>query len=895
MRPLLEESRFNRLLLRATLLPLLLMALLSALLIGQILYLLQASRHTQHSNDVIARSTEGMKLILDQETGKRGYFLMGDPRFLEPYQRAVVAVGPELDKLADLVKDNPAQASRIAAIRPLYNQLTDEAKAQIAQRQAAPGTSAAGVDLTSSKQILDDLRTRFDEFNREEEKLREARAVKAQQAAEASIVSALLAALCGGGLLAFASRHQLRELAGDYKAASATVRSQAQAIKNREVYLSTTLQSVGEGVIATDNHGMVALMNREAELLTGVTAAETIGRKLADDIFCLMDEQHPRQRIDSLVLRALREGESLHEEGLLQTPNGHVGPILVSAAPIQAVGEDGETTAAASGVVLAFRDIRDRKQAEEALLHAKDAAESASRTKSLFLANMSHELRTPLNAVIGYSEMLQEEAEDEGLEHFIVDLKKINGAGKHLLALINDILDLSKIEAGKMELYLETFDVCATAQEVEGTVQTLISRKNNTLVVHCDENVTTMHADLTKVRQALFNLLSNAAKFTENGKITLDIGPDPSDSAFVLFSVTDTGIGMNEEQQGRLFQAFSQADTSTTRKYGGTGLGLAITRRFAQMMGGEITVRSAPNEGSTFTLRIPREVQDPAKIVTPEDESREVSIQLETPLPKVISGTVLVIDDDPGARELMRRYLIREGYRVEEAANGREGLEKAKEIKPTAITLDVMMPGMDGWSVLQELKADQELADVPVVMVTMVDDRNLGYALGATEYLTKPDERQRLLSILARYRCDAPAGGCRVLVVEDDEPTREIICDILERAGWVVETAVNGREGLEKIAASLATATVPRLILLDLMMPEMDGFDFAANLRKDLRWRDIPVVVVTAKDLTEEDRRRLNGYVEKIIVKGVALNQESLLAEVRDLVEASVVNGKSKT
>jgi signal transduction histidine kinase/DNA-binding response OmpR family regulator len=599
------------------------------------------------------------------------------------------------------------------------------------------------------------------------------------------------------------------------------------------------------------------------------------------------------------VLRVLREGEGVREEGLLETPTGELSSILVSAEPIQSVSENTESSSAVSGVVLAFRDIRERKQAEEALLQAKDAAESASRTKSLFLANMSHELRTPLNAVIGYSEMLQEEAEDEGLEHYIGDLRKINSAGKHLLALINDILDLSKIEAGKMELYLEDFDVRATVQEVESTVQTLITRKNNTLAVHCAEEVTTMHADLTKVRQALFNLLSNAAKFTENGTITLNITPDPADPDFLLFSITDTGIGMNEEQQSRLFQAFSQADTSTTRKYGGTGLGLAITRRFTQMMGGEITVKSAPNEGATFTLRLPRVVRDPATLAPPEDDSpavsREMNVQSEAPLPTAISGTVLVIDDDPGARDLMRRYLIREGYRVEEASSGREGLEKARELKPTAVTLDVMMPGMDGWAVLQELKADSELADVPVVMVTMVDDRNLGYALGATEYLTKPVDRQRLLTILERHRCSPAEGGCRVLIVEDDAPTREIICEILKRSGWSVETAVNGREGLEKIAASLATYTVPHLILLDLMMPEMDGFEFAANLRKDLRWRDIPVVVMTAKDLTEEDRQRLNGYVEKIVVKGVALNQESLLAEVCDLVESRVVNRKNKS
>ena len=892
MRPLIEEVRFNRLLLRATLLPLLLMAILSAILIGQIVFLLQSFGWAQHSNIVIARATDNMKLILDQETTKRGFLLTGDPHFLEPYQKALVATGPGLDDLVDMVKDNPVQEGRAQRIHPLYDQLSATSKAQIAQRQANIALTD-GTDLRRSKQLLDDLRNRFDEFNGEETRLREARGEKAKGAASATIVSALLATLLGGGLLAFASRHQLRELASDYGVASATVRSQAQAIKNREIYLATTLQSVGEGVIATDNHGMVTLMNREAELLTGVVAAETISRRLADDVFSLLNPKDTHQRIPSLVLRALREGVAIREEGLLQTPNGEVGPILVSAAPIQSVGDSKEGTLAPSGVVLAFRDIRERKLAEEALLQAKDAAESANRTKSLFLANMSHELRTPLNAVIGYSEMLQEEAEDEGMEHFIADLRKINGAGKHLLALINDILDLSKIEAGKMELYLETFDVCEMAREVESTVQTLVARKSNTLTVHCAENAGTMHADMTKIRQALFNLLSNAAKFTENGSIALDITQDSEFPTFLLFTITDTGIGMNEEQQGRLFQAFSQADTSTTRKYGGTGLGLAITRRFAQMMGGEITVQSKPGEGSVFILRIPQEVIDP-KALKPEDVeiSREISVQLDA-LPKVFAGTILVIDDDATTRDLMRRYLIREGYRVEEASNGREGLERARELKPTAITLDVMMPVMDGWAVLQELKADPELADIPVVMVTMVDDRNLGYALGATEYLTKPVNRQRLLSILSRYRCDA--GGCRVLVVEDDEPTREIICDILHRAGWAVETAFNGREGLEKMASSLATSTVPHLILLDLMMPEMDGFDFAENLRKDLRWRDIPVVVVTAKDLTEEDRRRLSGYVEKIIVKGSALSQESLLTEVRQLVESRVaVTEKNK-
>ncbi len=342
------------------------------------------------------------------------------------------------------------------------------------------------------------------------------------------------------------------------------------------------------------------------------------------------------------------------------------------------------------------------------LEETNNRVEAASRYKSQFLANMSHELRTPLNAIIGYSEMLQEEAEELGHGDLTPDLQKINAAGKHLLALINDILDLSKIEAGRMDLYLETFDLGSMLHDVITTIQPLVEKNGNTLSMHCrPEALGNMHADLTKVRQSIFNLLSNASKFTQQGIITLAVTRDRvEDADWIAFSVTDTGIGMTPEQMSRLFEAFSQVEASTARQFGGTGLGLAITRHFCRMMGGEITVQSELGKGSIFTIRLPAEDYDRRAQPTPPAEPTT------KPLPEGASS-VLVIDDDPTVHDLMQRSLGKEGFRMVAAAGGEEGLRLAKAMRPAAITLDVMMPGMDGWAVLTALKADPDLADIP--------------------------------------------------------------------------------------------------------------------------------------------------------------------------------------
>jgi hypothetical protein len=510
-----------------------------------------------------------------------------------------------------------------------------------------------------------------------------------------------------------------------------------------------------------------------------------------------------------------------------------------------------------------FREIEDKGR----------QLEVADRHKSEFLANMSHELRTPLNAIIGYSEMLQEDAADLGAEQFTDDLKKINAAGKHLLELINAVLDLSKIEAGKMELYLESFEVPTLVRDIAAVIQPLAGKNANRLEVRCPDTLGTMRADLTKVRQALFNLLSNACKFTERGTISLAVSRETRDGLDqVRFDVSDTGIGMTPEQLAKLFEAFTQADAATTRRYGGTGLGLALSRRLCRMMGGDVTVASEAGRGSTFTINLPAQVAESTPPPVPAGEPAPAS-----------AGTVLVIDDEATVRDLMQRFLTKEGFRVATASSGEEGLRRARELRPDAITLDVMMPGMDGWAVLTALKADPAVADIPVVMLTIVDDRNLGYALGAAEYLTKPIDRERLLAVLDTHRRDRP-----VLVVDDDPGVRQLLRRMLEPEGYVVVEAENGRVALDRLRDTPAS-----IVLLDLMMPEMDGFEFVAAIRRHEAWRAIPIVVVTAKDLSHEDRERLNGSVQKILQKG-AHGRDELLAEVNELVAASVARRKPR-
>ncbi|MGC4034187.1 MAG: response regulator [Tepidisphaeraceae bacterium] len=536
-----------------------------------------------------------------------------------------------------------------------------------------------------------------------------------------------------------------------------------------------------------------------------------------------------------------------------------------AGAMIEVVGHNQLNEPAVHGIVINIRDAEERRQ--------KDAAETANKAKSQFLASMSHELRTPLNAIIGYSEMLQEEAEDLDQKSFIPDLKKINTAGRHLLDLINDVLDLSKIEAGRMDLYLEDFSIKTAVTDVVTTIGNLATKNSNRLEILCADDIGLMRADLTKVRQMLFNLLSNACKFTENGTITVSTARDGDT---VVFRVSDTGIGMTEAQLAKLFEAFQQADPSTTRKYGGTGLGLAITKRFSRMMGGDVAVQSEIGKGSTFEIRLPVRVADPKQ--APATSSPLMITPTDHP-------TVLVIDDDPAAQDLMQRTLTKEGFFVHVAAGGEEGIKAVRELRPSVITLDVLMPRKDGWSVLAELRADPELCDTPVVLVTLTDDKQMGFTLGASAYVPKPVNFDRLVDVLRRLdNSPQPDAENRVLLVEDDSALRELERRTLEKAGWSVIEAVDGTSALDALARSL-----PRLIVLDLMLPGLDGFAVIDHLRSNPAWSNIPLIVVTAKDLSPDERERLRDRVQAVISKG-RFRLDDLATKVR---EAVVLQGAS--
>lgn len=402
-----------------------------------------------------------------------------------------------------------------------------------------------------------------------------------------------------------------------------------------------------------------------------------------------------------------------------------------------------------------------RERTEE-LEEARVAAEAASRTKSQFLANMSHELRTPLNAIIGYSEMLMEELDEvEGLEDesFNSDLEKIRASGKHLLGLINEILDLSKIESGRMELHLETFTLETLLNEVVATVRPMVTRNENALEVEIHPELGAVHSDQVKLRQILYNLLSNAGKFTEGGRITLSARRlhTASGRDWIMLTVSDTGVGMSAEQLARLFQPFTQADLSTTKRFGGTGLGLTITKRFVEMMGGKVVVESREGEGTAFIVQLPGEVDVNSSREAPAGAVPDLALATETGAPG--GPRILVVDDDPASRDMLARTLMREGFRVSTAADGAEGLRIAREVRPALITLDIMMHEMDGWTVLSHLGRDPELSDVPVFVISVVDDRPLGLSLGASEYLTKPVDRDHFVGLVRHHLSPDGSAG----------------------------------------------------------------------------------------------------------------------------------------
>jgi len=509
------------------------------------------------------------------------------------------------------------------------------------------------------------------------------------------------------------------------------------------------------------------------------------------------------------------------------------------------------------------------------LAKAVSDAEEASKAKSTFLAKMSHELRTPLNAIIGYSEMLQEDARDEGDTRTADDLDKVLNAARHLLGLINDVLDISKIEAGKMELFLETFPLTKLIGEVAATISPLIEKKSNQLVLDYPQDIGTMHADATKLRQMLLNLLSNASKFTEKGTITLrvtrivGIGGD-----IIELAIIDTGIGMTPTQLARLFQAFSQADASTASKYGGTGLGLAISKQFAQMMKGDITVSSIAGTGSSFVIRLPADVQ------TGQPKVIQGSQKLtKSPFPPRTKTPILLVEHDKEVRQVLADLLTASGYFPVQTESPQQGLESVTREAPELIVLNATLPEEGGWNMLEKLQTTPEFADIPVVMLSALGDTDKALSLGAATVVGKPVDAAQLTAEIAMLLTPLPPD--HVLLVEDDADSRTLVSRILEREGWLFRTVANGKSAVRALRKS-----PPAAVVLDLKMPGMDGFELLEVMQKKSEWAKIPVVIVSSMDITQEMRTALMPKVLAILQKG-RFSREELADLLRPAIQSA--------
>ena len=655
------------------------------------------------------------------------------------------------------------------------------------------------------------------------------------------------------------------------------IQQHGEARKQSEERLTSFFQATHEGVLFHDNGkildvnpGMMAILGYKTDDVVGHNVLEFIAPECRDEV---------QEKMQSGI-------ETAYEtEAMAQ--NGNIVPVEVRARTVQFEER--------SVRVVSVQDITERKQAAQALQDAYDKLEekvvertrelatanshlqqeveerkraeliatNANRAKSTFLANMSHELRTPLNSIIGFTGIIKDGMAGDVNEEQAKQLEMVYGSARHLLALINDILDLSKVEAGKVETFMEDFELEPLLQEVQSLMQ--LQADNKGLDLQLTGSVSEiMRTDRGKLRQVLLNLLSNAIKFTERGSVTLVCQQQGQD---VIFEVIDTGIGIDKENLIRIFGAFEQIDERTEREYEGTGLGLAISRQFIELLGGEVSVLSTPGEGSIFRIVLHDVLRK-----TPVALSAATESKLTEAAEGVNKGKILVVDDDKKTRELLSFYLQDQGYVVIEASSGEEAVALAHSQHPLAITLDIMMPGQDGWATLGELKEAPVTRNIPVIIISILDEKNLGLSLGAVDYLTKPVDKTRLLNCVAEL-----AGQVKdVLVVEDSEKDALLMRSMLEPEGYRVRLAGDGEQGLMVIKEQQ-----PDLLLLDLMMPGMSGFEVIRHLKTSPATAQLPVIIVSAKSLTEAEADYLRENTEGLLIKG-QYNREEMLHEVAE-------------
>lgn len=900
--------------------------------------LIEAAEARKSSYEIAQVLDEAQTRLVDAETGQRGYLLTGDEAYLEPYRAAIKNLDQVMARLKDLTSNNSNQQKQIQNLEILVENKLAELQRTIDLRRSGQIAAANQVVLQGSgKRWMDQIRGVMGDMKTEGYELRRIRTREMDEIAARTERTIVFGYLLSFSLLVFVFVLLDRELGARKRA--------QEALGKSERWLSTTLGSIGDAVIATDMNGAVTFMNSVAHLLTGWSLEQALGKSM-DLVFNVVNKE-TRHPVENPVKKVFREGKvvGLADHTLLISKNGTEFEIEDSAAPI--VTNSGEKL----GVVLVFRDvtqlnqtreeldryftlsiellciagadgyfkrlnpawekvlgystseltakpflefihpddrqatiqeseklgkgldtisfenryqckdgsfrwlswsatpfaekqliyavardITDLKHAQAALVVAKEEAERSNKFKDQFLSTMSHELRTPLNAVLGFSDLLTEERYGPLNERQRRYVTHIHTGGKHLLRLINDILDLSKIEAGRLQLAIESVPVDNSFAEVIDTLRPLADKKSQSLSVHASPNLS-VRADTTRFKQILVNLLGNAIKFTpEGGKIELaaqQLGE------VVRVEVRDSGPGIPVEEQQRIFEAFHRLRQSE-KNAEGTGLGLAITRRLVELHGGHLSLESKLGSGSCFYFTLP-------VILTFEKKDAR---RTEPGFNTSGSARILVIEDDPAAAQLLQSQLASSGYDVVLCDQRQRVVEMAAELAPDAITLDIMMTPANGWELLSDLKSDPRTAKIPVIVVTIIDQPATGALLGADEYVVKPVEKATLLA--AVERCLNLRGhlgrGRSILVVEDDAPTREFIAELLSKHGYIVSTAADGAKARAQVAASL-----PELVVLDLILPQVSGFQLLAEWRGNSRTADLPVFVLTSKDLTPEE------------------------------------------
>ena len=632
-------------------------------------------------------------------------------------------------------------------------------------------------------------------------------------------------------------------------------------VQRQRRYFEALVFNSPTAIITTDLYGVCQTWNPSAEHLFGYTAQEALGHDI-DDLVAVLDDVHKEA---TRYKDQITSGDRVHAITRRTRKDSSLIDVELFAEPVVVENET-------IGTIAIYHDITELQRARLEAEEARSQAESASNAKSTFLANMSHELRTPLNAIIGFTRIVRRKGDESLPGKQLENLDKVLTSAEHLLELINTILDIAKIEAGRMEVQIETFSIEPLIDLCLFTIQPIL-QPGVELVQQVEAGLPYIYTDQDKLKQILINLLSNAAKFTHQGQISLRSRRQEEN---LIIEVSDTGIGIPTEKLETVFEEFQQADSSTTRRYGGTGLGLSISRHLAQLMGGDLTATSTKGEGSTFTLSIPLCYNAAQQ----SEHTQQFGLPKVSTNPDSGKPVILAIDDNPDLADLLRQNLSEAGYQVVGALSAEAGLHKARELQPFAITLDILLPDKDGWQTLHELKTNPETRDIPVILLTIVDQKTLGYHLGAADYLLKPlDERAILTTLerLAQKNCGAPLG--RLLVVDDDPNVADIIRQLLENSACQIESAADGLAALEAIAKS-----PPDAILLDLMMPNMDGFGVLEHLRADPATHHIPVVVLTAKTLTQEEKKYLQTSMAAIIQKQ-GVSEEALLSELRSALE----------